>query len=42
MANMSAIFINMKIPDSENHIEPLQLMAYEDDVEQTFEESLLT
>ena len=40
VAGIAAIFLNKEISDSDNYIEPLQLMPYEDNVVETFEDSI--
>lgn len=40
VAGIAAIFLNKEISDSDNYIEPLQLMPHEDDVVESFEDSI--
>ena len=40
VANIGTIFLNKEISDSDNYIEPLQLMPYEDNVVESFEDSI--
>lgn len=39
IGSMATIFLNKELP-SEDHIEPLLLMPHEDDVVETFEDSI--
>lgn len=39
VANVGTVFLNKEL-SSEDHIEPLILMPHEDDVEETFEDSI--
>ena len=39
-ANIASIFINKEITDSDNFVSPIALMPYEDDVVETFEDSI--
>lgn len=40
VANIGTIFLNKEIQNSEDYLEPLQLMPYEDNVVETFEDSI--
>ena len=40
VAGIATIFLNKEISDSDNYIEPLQLMPHEDDVVESFEDSI--
>ena len=39
-ANIASIFINKDIADSDNFVSPIALMPHEDDVVETFEDSI--